>query len=185
VFGAIACTTAVAFAFGAVLWSRNRIAATFVRWLVLFFRSSPIVLLLFVGFTAATVVTQYSLAVALIVAIITLGLFNGSYAAQAVADVRAELVREREGVPPRFRLLASRAATPLTGFLINASKGSAAASMIGAPELLSATTDISSFSSERLSLYSLLLVLYLALVLLVIGLCKVLRRVLLRLEHAA
>lgn len=184
VFGAIACTAAVAFGFGAVLWAGPRPAAAAVRWLALFFRSSPIVLLLFLGFTLATTVAQFSLASALVVSIITLGLFNGSYGAQAVADVRAALVRERSGAAPPFRLLASRAATPLTGFLINASKGSAAASMIGTPELVSATTDISSFSSEQVTLYVVLLLLYLAVVLLVIGLCDLARRLLRRLEAA-
>lgn len=182
VFGGIVCTVAVAFGFGAVLWSGPRPAAAVVRWVALFFRSSPIVLLLFVGFTAATALVQFSLATALIVAIITLGLFNGSYGAQAVADARAALVRERGGVAPPFRLLASRVATPLTGFVINASKGSAVSSMIGTPELVSATTDISSFSSERLTLYVVLLLLYLAMVLLVILLCTLVRRALHRAE---
>ena len=182
VFGAIACTVVVAFGFGAMLWAGPRPIAITIRWLALFFRSSPIVLLLFVGFTVATAIAQFSLTSALIVSIVTLGLFNGSYGAQAVADVRTALVEERDGVPPPFRLLASRAAAPLTGFLINASKGSAAASMIGTPELVSATTDISSFSSERLSLYVVLLLLYLAVVLLVIGLCNIARRLLRRVE---
>lgn len=183
VAGAMACTAAFAFGLAAIMRSRYRAAAFVVRWLALGFRSSPIVLLLFVGFTAATAVAHYSLDLALLVSVLVLGLFNGSYAAQSIADVHAELVRER-GTPPSFPLLASRTATPITGFLINASKGSAAASMIGAPELVSAMTDISSFSAERITVYSLLLALYLLIIGGAILLCHLLQRVLHRLEPA-
>ena len=49
-------------------------------------------------------------------------------------------------------------------FLINAAKGTPIASFIGAPELLSALTDITSFSSGRATTYSLLLVFYIVVV---------------------
>src|SRR5206468_7852740 len=51
-----------------------------------------------------------------------------------------------------------RSATSIVAFLINAAKGTPAASFIGAPELLGALTDVSSFSSGRATIYCLVLV---------------------------
>ncbi len=65
----------------------------------------------------------------------------------------------------------SRSATQIVSFLINAAKGTPIASFIGAPELLSALTDITSFASGRASTYSLLLVFYIAVVIVVVWLC--------------
>ena len=48
--------------------------------------------------------------------------------------------------------------------MVNATRGSPAASVIGVPELLSALTDIASFSSERITTYTLLLVFYMSVV---------------------
>ena len=183
--GAMACTLAMAVFFAATLRSDSRVLRAVVRGLTLVMQCSPIVLLLFVGYTVATGLVQYSLTVAIVTSVIVLGLFNGSHAGRAIAEADSELRRERHGVEPGFMLLASRSSVQVTSFLINASKGSAAASMIGTPELLGAMTDISSFSSERITLYSLLLVLYLGLVLVVIALCNMARRYLVRLEHAA
>jgi len=52
-----------------------------------------------------------------------------------------------------------------------AAKGTPIASFIGAPELLSALTDIASFSSGRVTIYSLLLVFYTAVVMVVVWIC--------------
>ena len=60
-------------------------------------------------------------------------------------------------------------------FLVNAAKGTPIASFIGAPELLSALTDITSFASGRASTYSLLLVFYVCVVMVVVWLCDKLR----------
>ena len=78
----------------------------------------------------------------------------------------------------------SRSATQIVAFLINAAKGTPIASFIGAPELLSALTDITSFSSGRVTTYSLLLVFYTAVVMGVVWLCSRFRRFLER-SHAA
>ena len=174
--GAMAFTTGFAILFGAAIWSRHRVLAPAVHTLTVLLRSSPIVLLLFVGFTVATALASYSLGMALAVAMVVLGLFNGSYAAQSIVEIRESLRHECHGEPPGWRLLAARSAVQMTSFLVNATKGSAAASMIGAPELLGALTDISSISSERVTLYSLLMLCYLLLVLLVMALCAGLRR---------
>ena len=67
-------------------------------------------------------------------------------------------------------------ATQIVAFLINAAKGTPIASFIGAPELLSALTDITSFSSGRATTYTLLLIFYTAVVMIVVWLCGRLRR---------
>ncbi|MDP1910359.1 MAG: hypothetical protein Q8K85_18830, partial [Hyphomicrobium sp.] len=54
---------------------------------------------------------------------------------------------------------------------INAAKGTPIASFIGAPELLSALTDITSFASGRATTYSLLLIFYVVVVVVVVWLC--------------
>jgi len=74
----------------------------------------------------------------------------------------------------------SRAATQIVAFLINAAKGTPIASFIGAPELLSSLTDITSFASGRVTTYSILLIFYTAVVLVVVWLCGKLKQVL---EH--
>lgn len=185
VLGAMASTLGLAVLIARMLRSDNGATRAATASLTLVIQSSPIVLLLFVGYTVATGLTQYSLWVAIVASVAVLGLFNGSHAGRAIAEVYTDLLRERRGVAPPLTLLASRSSGQVTSFLINASKGSAAASMIGTPELLSAMTDISSFSNERITLYSILLVLYLGLVLLVITGCNLTRRFLVRLEHAA
>ena len=64
-----------------------------------------------------------------------------------------------------------RAATQVVAFLVNAAKGTPIASFIGAPELLSALTDITSFSTGRVTTYWLLLIFYILVVMIVVWLC--------------
>jgi ABC-type amino acid transport system permease subunit len=65
-------------------------------------------------------------------------------------------------------------------FLVNAAKGTPIASFIGAPELLSSLTDITSFSSGRITTYTILLIFYTGVVMVVVWLCGKLRQLL---EH--
>jgi ABC-type amino acid transport system permease subunit len=74
-----------------------------------------------------------------------------------------------------FTRALSRSATQIVAFLVNAAKGTPIASFIGAPELLSALTDITSFSSGRATTYTLLLIFYTAVVMIVVWLCGRLR----------
>jgi ABC-type arginine/histidine transport system permease subunit len=108
---------------------------------------------------------------------------NGSNAGQAIAEAMHTLRAERGsaqgagGIPTRelFGRAVSRSATQIVSFLINAAKGTPIASFIGAPELLSALTDITSFASGRATTYSLLLVFYVVVVVIVVWLCGRLR----------
>jgi hypothetical protein len=126
---------------------------------------------------------------ALIASIVALGFANGSNAGQAIAEAYVTLRAEdsRGGGAGRglFVRALSRSATQIVAFLINAAKGTPIASFIGAPELLSALTDITSFSSGRGTTYTLLLVFYTGVVILVVWLCHRLQAYLQRSGAAA
>jgi polar amino acid transport system substrate-binding protein len=66
-----------------------------------------------------------------------------------------------------------RARAQVVAFIVNATRGSPAASVMGVPELLSALNDVASFSSERITTYTFLLVFYMLLVALVHRLANV------------
>jgi ABC-type arginine/histidine transport system permease subunit len=121
----------------------------------------------------------YSSAVAIGAAIVALGLMNGANAGQAIAEAMHTLRTERGGPPaPTLELFGravSRSATQIVSFLVNAAKGTPIASFIGAPELLGALTDITSFASGRITTYSMLLVFYVVVVIVVVWLCDRLR----------
>ena len=57
-------------------------------------------------------------------------------------------------------------------FLVNAAKGTPIASFTGAPELLAALTDITSFASGRVTTYTIVLLFYLGVVTLVVFACN-------------
>jgi ABC-type amino acid transport system permease subunit len=67
----------------------------------------------------------------------------------------------------------SAAGIQLVAFLINATKGSPAAGMIGVPEFLNVMTDLTAYSRDRAAVYVVLLVFYTGLVLAVIFLLSV------------
>jgi polar amino acid transport system substrate-binding protein len=126
--------------------------------------------------TLAHAILPYSAAVALGASIIALGLMNGSNAGQAVSEAVISLHHEgRERGMNLFVHALGRSATSIVSFLVNAAKGTPIASFIGAPELLSALTDITSFSSGRATTYCLLLVFYTVVVMAVVWLCNRLR----------
>jgi polar amino acid transport system substrate-binding protein len=176
VVGALAATFGIALAIGAVLSAQTGILRKLALGLVILVQSSPIVLVLYFAFFIASTLTPYSAAVALVTSIFALGLYNGCYAGQAIAEAAATLRLEASDTRVPYAGAVRRSATPIMAFLVNAAKGSAAASMIGAPELLNTLTDITSFSSERATTYTLLLIFYSALVGLVVWLTNVARR---------
>ena len=141
-------------------------------------QSSPIVLTLVITATIAHGLFALSTVTVLGAAIAALGLANGSNAGQAIGEAMWSL--RAEGMQRSlFGRALSRAATQIVAFLINAAKGTPIASFIGAPELLSSLTDITSFSSGG-STYSILLIFYTGVVLVVVWLCGKLKQVL---EH--
>jgi polar amino acid transport system substrate-binding protein len=142
-------------------------------------QSSPIVLTLVIAAALAHAIFPYSSAVAIGAAIIALGLTNGANAGQAISEAIHSLRTEQTALPvgglQLFVAALGRSATQIVAFLVNATKGTPIASFIGAPELLSALTDISSFSSGRVTTYWLLLIFYTVVVMAVVWLCGRLR----------
>jgi ABC-type amino acid transport substrate-binding protein/ABC-type amino acid transport system permease subunit len=174
--GAMTATFAAAILFGFALGSDFRP----LRWLAwgvtVTLQSSPIVLTLVIAAAFAHALLPYSTGVALGASILALGLTNGSNAGQAVSEAVISLHHEggEKGMTLFVHAL-GRSATSIVAFLINAAKGTPIASFIGAPELLSALTDVTSFSSGRATTYCLLLVFYTMVVMVVVWLCGLLR----------
>jgi ABC-type amino acid transport substrate-binding protein/ABC-type amino acid transport system permease subunit len=174
--GALLATLGFAFAFGAAQGSSSRLLHWGARAITVVLQSSPIVLTLVIAAALAHALFPYSASVAIGAAILALGLTNGSNAGQAISEAMTSLRSERHlsGMPLFLHSL-GRAATQIVAFLVNAAKGTPIASFIGAPELLSALTDITSFSSGRVTTYCLLLVFYTVVVMGVVWLCNRLR----------
>jgi ABC-type amino acid transport substrate-binding protein/ABC-type amino acid transport system permease subunit len=182
--GALAATLAFALLFGAAMAAHSAMLRWPARAVTVVLQSSPIVLTLVIAAAIARALFPFSDAVALGASIAALGLSNGSNAGQAISEAMVSLEHEHGagafGWPTRFGRALSRSATQIVAFLVNAAKGSPIASFIGAPELLSALTDITSFSSGRVTTYTLLLVFYVAVVMVVVWLCGLFRQFL---EH--
>ena len=156
---------------GAAMGSRSLLLRWPARALTMTLQSSPIVLTLVIAAAIAHSLFTLSTTVVLGAAIAALGLANGSNAGQAIAEAMGSLRAEGVSGPGLFGQALRRAATQIVAFLINASKGTPIASFIGAPELLSSLTDITSFSSGRATTYTILLIFYTLVVMVVVWLC--------------
>jgi polar amino acid transport system substrate-binding protein len=174
--GALIATILFAFAFGAAQGSSSRLLHWSARAITVTLQSSPIVLTLVIAAAVAHALFPYSASVAIGASILALGLMNGSNAGQAISEAMASLRNERHlSGMDLFMHSLGRAATQIVAFLVNAAKGTPIASFIGAPELLSALTDITSFSSGRVTTYCVLLIFYMVVVMGVVWLCNRLR----------
>lgn len=174
--GALIATLALALAFGAALGSSSRLLHWVARAVTVTLQSSPIVLTLVIAAALAHAIFPYSASVAIGASILALGLTNGSNAGQAISEAMTSLRNERHLSGTNLFLHSlGRSATQIVAFLVNAAKGTPIASFIGAPELLSALTDITSFSSGRVTTYCLLLIFYTVVVMGVVWLCNKLR----------
>jgi polar amino acid transport system substrate-binding protein len=187
VLGTLAATFGFALLVGRALSARSALCRWPVRALVMLLQSTPPVLSLVIVASAANAVFAFSAALAIAAAILALGLINGGNAGQAIAEAVATLRIEEAARPAGHRRLADgelfihalrRSITQIIAFLINATKATPIASFIGAPELLNALTDSTSFSSDRETTYWLLMIFYVVVVLGVAGLCGIMRRLL-------
>ncbi len=134
-------------------------------------QTTPLPLLMFFGYIIAGGVTRYTGVVALIAAVVVRGFYNGCNAGRAIHEAHQAIRGNAAAAQSQSYWQAlSLASIQLIAFLINAAKGSPAAGMIGVPEFLNVMTDLSSYSSDRVSVYLVLLVFYTGLVLLVITL---------------
>ncbi|SEL87709.1 ABC-type amino acid transport substrate-binding protein [Roseateles sp. YR242] len=170
VAGAVLATVLLALGFGAGLCARSR----WLRWplwcVLQVVQSTPMVMFMAAAgmlLSSAGLVTPV---MAWAVAVVVLGLFNGSNAGQAVAEARRHL--RDAGRPAGLLAAALHARAQIASFAANATRGSPVASLIGVPELLAAQTDIASFSAESTTTFGLLLIFYMALVSLVVALLK-------------
>jgi polar amino acid transport system substrate-binding protein len=174
--GALVATVLFACAFGAAQGSSSRLLHWSARAVTVVLQSSPIVLTLVIAAAVAHALFAYSASVAIGASILALGLMNGSNAGQAISEAMTSLRGERHlGGMSLFLHSLGRSASQIVAFLVNAAKGTPIASFIGAPELLSALTDITSFSSGRVTTYCLLLIFYTVVVMGVVWLCNRLR----------
>ncbi|MBO9479574.1 transporter substrate-binding domain-containing protein [Shimia sp. R11_0] len=180
VIGALLATLFFALGIGFLAALPNRLAR-FLSWcMVTILQSSPVILTLVVAAAAASAIFTYSATVALGSAIVALGLMNGCNAGQAIGEA-ADSLRQDGHHGTGFSLSLYRAAvvrslSQLLSFLVNAAKGTPVASFTGAPELLSALTDITSFAAGRATTYSLVLVFYVAVVFCVVWACEAIRK---------
>lgn len=176
--GALAATLGFAVLTGLAMAAPSVVLRWPARALTVTLQSSPIVLTLVIAAALAHAILPYSAAVALGASIVALGLSNGSNAGQAISEAMASLRAEQGDRPGLFAAALRRSAGQIVAFLVNAAKGTPIASFIGAPELLSALTDITSFASGRVTTYCLLLVFYTAMIMGVVWLCNRFRLVL-------
>ncbi len=176
VAGSLVATFAFAVGFGVALSSSSLILRLATRTLTGVMQCSPLVLLLFLGYATVSTMLPYSTGLALLISICMIGLYNGSHAAQAIADAYGALRATQRAEEPSLRKALQVASVQMMSFLVNAAKSSSIASMIGVPELLNALTDITSFTSERVMTYSFLLVFYSLLVLVVVWATKSVQR---------
>ena len=170
--GSLIATLLIACLVGWALSSPIRILRWMTRLLVITAQSTPFVLALVIGLVFATALFSYSIGLGLTVCMVVTGLINGANAGQSIAESVTSLRGEsRDRSLGLFVEALRRSQVQVQAFLVNASKALPAASFIGAPELLSAMTDISSFSSSRLATYVFLMLFYMAIVLVVVWLC--------------
>jgi len=167
VVGAVLATWGFALAFGAGLTSHTPWVRWSMRCVLWPMQSTPLILLMILAGAVVGALGATSPLVALAAAVLVLGLFNGSNAGQAVAEAMLTLREERAPAQPALSAAVYRARAQMVAFVVNATRGSPAASVMGVPELLAALTDVASFSSERITTYTFLLVFYMLLVALV------------------
>lgn len=166
VAGAVLATMVIALGFGAGLSARWAALRWPLSCALLVMQSTPMVLFMSAAGMLLSSLGMVTPIKAWAVAVVVLGLFNGSNAGQAVADARRDL--RLSGRPDGLLAAALQARAQLASFAANATRGSPVASLIGVPELLAAQTDIASFSAESTTTFGLLLVFYMALVSLVV-----------------
>ena len=148
----------------AIRWAANGLASVG--------QTTPMPLLMFFGYIVVGGITQYSAPVSLLVAIAVLGFYNGCYAGVAVRDA-SMIASNSSGYAAGTLLLAW---PQVSAFLINATKATPAADLIGVPEFLSVLSDLTAYSRDRIGVYLVLLVFYSLLVLITIVGLSLLRR---------
>lgn len=169
VAGAVVATMGFALGFGWLMGHGPMVLRRAVGALTALGQTSPLPLLLFFGYIIAGGVTQYTGVVALVAAVLVIGFYNGANAGRAISDAY-QAARGSPSGDRSFLGAVSVAGIQLVAFLINATKGTPAAGMIGVPEFLNVMTDLTAYSRDRVIVFLTLLVFYTGLVLAVIAL---------------
>lgn len=125
----------------------------------LFFQNSPLILLLMLGYLSVTAFLAYSTGVAVLIAIAMIGLNNGANGGNALMDAAKTFPSDSD-----LKEIISVASVPIRAAVINAAKASPVAAFIGAPEMLSSLTDITSFTGERITTYLIVALFYIFIV---------------------
>ena len=180
VAGVLIATIAFSFLFAICLTANNILMKWSLRVILATFQSSPPLLILVFVASIATSLFSYSQFVALSVAIVAIGLLNGAFAGQALAEAWRSIEnassKASQDSMKRWRKSAIIAAPQLQAFLENATRGISAASFVGVADLANSLNDITSFSRNASTTYWILLIFYIVIVMLVVRLCKMLRR---------
>ncbi len=152
--------------FAAAVSSRIRLMRAVGKASVAFAMGCPVLLLVIFANLITMAILPPAFVLRLISAMVAIGIYNGAFAGAAVAD--AIKTASAKG---RVSMKAGVAAAwpEVTAFLINSAKGIPNASVIGVPEMSGALNDIASISSDRVSLYVLLLLSYVVLVSIVVA----------------
>lgn len=159
VTGSIAATLAFAFLFYKLLRSPLLVTRVVGNVITQFFQSSPIILLLTLGYLLVTFLISYEPILAVLVSIVTIGLNNGANGGSSMCETALSFKHA-----PSTMVVAKNSNIQLRAAVINAAKASPVAAFIGAPELLAVLTDITSFTGERITTYAILSVFYVFLI---------------------
>jgi polar amino acid transport system substrate-binding protein len=168
VLGTMLSTLSFALLFGRLMGWGPLMLRRVVDTVVSVAQTSPLPLLMFVGYVVAGGLTHYTAVIALVTAIVVVGIYNGANAGRAINDAYQANMAPRGAAQRSFMEAVSVAGIQLVAFLINAAKSSPAAGMIGVPEFLNVMTDLTAYSRDRVVVYLVLLVFYTGLVLIVI-----------------
>lgn len=160
VLGAVLATWVMAWAFARGLDSHQPAQLWATRFLLWPLQSTPLILLMVLAGIVVSMTGIRSPYMALGAAVVVLGLYHGCSAGQAIAEAMGTLRQERAPKLPAMTAAVYRARVAFATAMVNAARSSPVASVMGVPELLSAMNDVASFSGERITTYTLLLIFY-------------------------
>jgi polar amino acid transport system substrate-binding protein len=125
--------------------------------------NSPMILLLVLVYLVMSGVWVYTGVMALITAVLAIGLNNGAMAGDSLIQSSKTFAKGTS-----LSNIARVSATPFRASVINATKASPVAAFIGTPELLSVLIDVTAYSGERVVTLGILTLFYLLVVQLVV-----------------
>ena len=141
-------------------WQFLRVTSHIIRLIVM---NSPMILLLVLVYLVMSGVWVYTGVMALITAVLAIGLNNGAMAGDSLIQSGKTFTKGTS-----LSNIVRVSATPFRASVINATKASPVAAFIGTPELLSVLIDVTAYSGERVVTLGILTLFYLLVVQLVV-----------------